>query len=204
MSRNQNGLSNTRLYRIHRSMKDRCYKENHKSYKDYGERGIRVCEEWLGKDGFLNFYSWAMNNGYSDDLTIERKNMDGNYEPDNCCWITMEEQQKNKRSNVYVMCHGKRMIVAKAAAVLGVQESAVRYRAENGISLDKEFGTRKAVVRDDGVVYESIRQAAKENGVHEAKIGDVCRGLRKRTAGHSFRFLTREEAKSALAEKGGV
>lgn len=83
-----------RLYRIWNGMKTRCSNPNKKEYKNYGGRGIKVCDEWLK---YENFYNWAINNGYKDNLTIERINNDSDYEPSNCTWITIQEQQKNKR-----------------------------------------------------------------------------------------------------------
>ena len=84
-----------RLYRIWNGMKTRCSNPNKKEYKNYGGRGIKVCDEWVK---YENFYNWAINNGYKHHLTIERINNNGNYEPSNCTWITIQEQQKNKRT----------------------------------------------------------------------------------------------------------
>lgn len=90
------GMTETRLYRIWAGMKARCYNENVKSYEHYGAQGVTVCDEW---HEFENFNKWATENGYKDDLTIERKNPFGNYEPNNCTWIPRSKQGKNKRSN---------------------------------------------------------------------------------------------------------
>lgn len=80
------GMTGTRLYRIRSGMIARCYKENASSYPKYGAKGITVCDEWLGENGFVNFYNWAMENGYKDNLTLDRINPKGNYEPSNCRW----------------------------------------------------------------------------------------------------------------------
>lgn len=88
------GFSNTRLYNIWEGIKRRCLSDKHSRYYDYGGRGIKVCEEWKC---FEPFKDWAMINGYSENLTIERKNVNGNYEPSNCTWATKEEQAHNTR-----------------------------------------------------------------------------------------------------------
>lgn len=91
------GMSNTRLYRIYKGMIGRCYYPSTDRYNVYGGRGITVCDEW--KNDRIKFFEWALNNGYAENLTIERIDVNGNYEPSNCTWITMAEQYKNKQSN---------------------------------------------------------------------------------------------------------
>lgn len=92
----KHGLRHTRIYKTWEDIKKRCLNSKTRSYKNYGGRGITVCDEWLT---FKPFYDWAMANGYNDTLTIDRINVDGNYEPNNCKWATMKEQQNNKRTN---------------------------------------------------------------------------------------------------------
>ena len=88
--------TNTRLHRIWKAMKTRCYNKNFHAYKYYGERGITICDEW--KNDFNAFYAWANSNGYREDLTIDRINTNLEYSPENCRWATMQEQNQNKRA----------------------------------------------------------------------------------------------------------
>ena len=89
----KHGLQNTRLYHIWESMKQRCLNSNNKRYKDYGGRGITICDEWLE---FIPFRDWSLSNGYADNLTIDRINNNGNYEPSNCRFLSKKENNRNR------------------------------------------------------------------------------------------------------------
>lgn len=96
---------NKRLYSIWREMKNRCYNKNRKDYKYYGARNITICDGWL--HDFNAFQEWAYNNGYADNLTIDRINCSGNYEPSNCQWVNMAVQNINKRNIKLISFNGE-------------------------------------------------------------------------------------------------
>ncbi|OBG93885.1 hypothetical protein A9X05_09150 [Mycobacterium sp. E3298] len=98
----KHGMAHTRLYKIYKGMKKRCYSENAQNYKHYGGRGIILSSDWLGDEGFTNFKDWSLENGYTDELTIERIDVNGNYEPNNCCWIPKKEQFRNKTNTIRI------------------------------------------------------------------------------------------------------
>ena len=100
MSYEFHGDTGTRLHRIWKSMKGRCTCKSWKPYQWYGARGISVCEEW--NNSYLSFKEWAINNGYREDLELDRINVNGNYEPSNCKWITHHEQTLNRRDTLYL------------------------------------------------------------------------------------------------------
>lgn len=133
--RSTHGMHGKRIYNIWRSMRARCTNSNYIGWDDYGGRGISVCAEWLG--GFEVFYSWALANGYSDELTIDRKNTDGNYEPENCRWATVLEQQNNRRDNRLISYHGVTDTISQFARSWGIRYSTLLYRIESGWSVDE-------------------------------------------------------------------
>lgn len=126
----KHGLEKTRIYSTWDNMKARCYNIKNKRFKNYGDRGIKICDEW--KNNFMSFYNWAMENGYRDDLTIDRIDVNGNYEPSNCRWVTWKEQANNKTTNHYVEYNGYRYTLSQWSKILPIKISPtiLKYRID--------------------------------------------------------------------------
>jgi len=125
----KHGLKGERIYACWLAMHSRCEKPQNRSYKNYGGRGIRVCNEWSDA---IRFKEWAMKNGYRDDLQIERINNDGNYEPSNCRWATPIEQANNKRTSKLVEINGETKTAAEWARTVGISYSSILNRLRRG------------------------------------------------------------------------
>lgn len=128
------GASSLREYQVWKLMRIRCTDPKDKSYSNYGDRGIRVCDEW--NSSFAAFYR-DMGPRPSDKHTIDRIDTNGNYEPSNCRWVTLQEQQSNRRSNHVVWVDGKRMTLKQAAAHYGVSYANLGYRLNAGWPFEK-------------------------------------------------------------------
>ncbi|MDI6742180.1 MAG: hypothetical protein QMD11_05500 [Smithella sp.] len=130
------GKKHNRLYRIWTGMKTRCSNNNDPSYPNYGGRGISVCDEW---QEFQPFMEWALKNGYKKDLTIDRKNNDGHYEPENCRFITLGENQRNKTTNHRITYRGETKILEEWAKTLGVNSRTLQMRLSRGWRVEDAF-----------------------------------------------------------------
>lgn len=135
----------TRLYRIWSGMKARCYNKNLHEYPIYGGRGITMCDEW--RNSYESFRSWALDNGYSDCLSIDRIDNDGGYRPDNCRWATSKEQSNNLRTNRHIAVHGEILTVQQACERWGVLHSTVLNELNAGWP-DERIVERHEVRRD--------------------------------------------------------
>lgn len=120
----KHGKYGSRIYRIWNGINNRC-KNNSKKNKHYANRGISLCVEW--KD-FINFYNWAISNGYADNLTIDRIDVNGNYEPSNCRWITLKEQNRNRRNNKMITYLGETKCLTEWAEYTGINPAVIRRR----------------------------------------------------------------------------
>lgn len=146
----------TRLNYIFSAMKKRCYNTTCKSYKDYGGRGITICDEWRNTEitsikgtksnnvtkGFIAFKEWALNNGYADNLTLDRIDVNKGYSPDNCKWSTPKEQQNNRRNNVLITYKGETKTLVQWCEELNFDYRLAHHRLHRNWSVEKTFETK--------------------------------------------------------------
>lgn len=123
-----------RIYHIWTRMKARCYNPKDKSYCNYGERGIRICEEWMFFD---EFYLWSVNNGYEPELSIDRINVNEDYKPENCRWVSRKIQSNNKRNNRMITYNGRTMTLTQWANETSIRPHTLRKRIESGWDIEK-------------------------------------------------------------------
>ena len=162
------GASNdkrSRLYITWMNMKQRCLNKNCKGYHFYGERGITVCDEWLK---FSEFEKWALSSGYNDTLTIERIDVNGNYEPNNCRWATWEEQHNNKRDNHFLEVNGVVKTIQQWSKQTGINHKTIIHRINlgwnsNEILIQKNF--REPIVLTCNGISHTISDWSKILGI---------------------------------------
>lgn len=193
-----NKIRNT-LYR----MKTRCYNCKSSKYKYYGGRGIKICSEWLDKEnGMMNFYNWAITNGYKDNLSIDRINVNGNYEPNNCRWATAKEQANNKRNNHYITYNGETRTMMEWSKILGISYNQLRDRIRRNWSIERAFNqpighTKKVAQYDLGgnfiKKYNSLTEA--QNHTNIKTIGMCCRGKINQAGGFVWRYANEDNDK---------
>lgn len=122
-----------RLYNIWCEMKHRCYRKENNDYKYYGEKGIKLCEEW--KNNFLEFQNWSLNNGYQDNLTIDRINSNDNYCPNNCRWITLKENSLNRKGIIKINYNGKNMCLKDFCKEKNISYNTAIKKYKKGINI---------------------------------------------------------------------
>ena len=139
-----NGLYKTRLHKIWVSMHARCECKKHKSYNIYKDRPI--CDEWHSipnrakQTGFLAFYDWAINNGYKDGLSLDRKDNTKGYCPENCRWVTIKEQARNTTQNVWVEYNGEKRVLVEWCEILGLNPTRIQHTvARHGLTYAEAF-----------------------------------------------------------------
>lgn len=162
-----------RLRGIWNKIKDRCFNENVESYNRYGGRGITICNEWLD---FNVFAKWSLENGYSDNLTIDRIDNNGNYEPSNCRWITTKEQCNNRRNNIIVEYEGEKITLMKLSEITNISYGCLtsRYkRGYRGEELIKQVET--PTTNNNKVTVSQVREIREKfsNGMTAKELSEI-------------------------------
>lgn len=158
---------NKRLYSIYNGIKKRCYRESEPRYKDYGMRGIKMCDEWLNSEnGFDNFVEWSLSHGYNDDLTIDRVDVNADYEPCNCRWVSLQTQQQNKRTTLWVEYKGERVQLRVLCKKHGLSYDTVHNRIYTlGWSVESAIDTSSQQ-------SDSLRKKCIERGINYSTVRD--------------------------------
>lgn len=142
MVNTKHGCYRDRLYKIWAGIKGRCFNPKNTAFKDYGGRGITLCEEW---HDFKVFKEWANRSGYRDDLTIERKDVNGNYEPSNCTWASVSDQRRNTTRVPGLIFKGERKTLRQWASICGISISTLCYRLKHGWSIERALKRRSSL-----------------------------------------------------------
>lgn len=171
----KHGGSATRLYVIWSCMKERCYNANMPSYCDYGGRGIGVCPEW--KNSFAAFRKWAEETDYNEkaktgECTLDRIDFNGNYEPNNCRWTNMKEQQNNRRDNRRITFKNETHTLSEWADIVGINYKALHRRLKQGWTIERAFTEpqKHIVYLEYKGTKKRLTQWAKEMGVNRHKL----------------------------------
>lgn len=166
----KHGLSKTRLYHIWQLLKDRCYNPNSLNYSYCGSRNIEVCEEWL--KSFVSFYDWALENGYREDLTIDRIDNNAGYSPENCHWATWIEQENNRRNNHHLTIDDDMKTISEWSRTTGINRSTMESRLGRGLSgkeLIKSAG-RYNIHLTIGGITKTIIEWSRSTGINKKTI----------------------------------
>lgn len=191
-----------RLKSIWWGMKGRCYDCGHPSFKDYGGRGIKICDEW--KNSFEAFYKWAIDNGYSDDLTIDRHpNNDGDYGPANCRWATMKQQAENRRVRKGAFDYGDGGL-SGLALESGIKYPTLQARFRRGWNKEKAIDGTKNFKLNNTITskpisqytlsgqlvteYPSIKEATRQTQFKKAMLIHHLKGRRKQAYGFLWEY----------------
>ena len=138
----KHGYRNTKLYAVYCTMKARCYNPNSEQYKYYGANGVRIYNEWLAD--FKTFYDWSIENGYKEGLSIDRIDVNGNYEPSNCRWVDIVSQANNKTNNIVITHNGETHTIAEWSDITGISYTALYQRIMvHKWSVEKAFSTKQ-------------------------------------------------------------
>lgn len=133
----KHNLSNSRIYKIWTSIKQRCNGTTLRNKKYYKDKNILVCDEW--KNNFIEFYNWSIANGYKEGLTIDRINSNGNYEPNNCRWVDRTVQNNNTSRNKIIEFNNEKHTMAEWSRILNIDYYALQHRIKRGWSTERAF-----------------------------------------------------------------
>lgn len=192
------GMTNTRLYHIWHTMKSRCLNKNDNNYKNYGHRGIKICDEWMK---FEQFSKWALSNGYSDKLTIDRINVNGNYCPDNCRWVDVVVQNNNKNTNIVVEYKGEKFTISELSRISNIPYATLKYRIANWnnveMAVESPYRKDKQIIQytlDEVFVkkWDNIITASDELKIDRSGIANCCKGKQKTSGGYIWKYVCDE------------
>lgn len=181
---------NRNIYWAWKAMKQRCNNPKCEAYRNYGARGIKVCEEW---NRFEPFLEWCIQNGYKKGLDLDRKNNNGDYTPENCRWISRKENLNNRRNTVYLTVCGKKLPETVWAEKIGVDRALIKYwiktkgkcyaekrieeSLKNGYSpRNYSYGHKKPIRHvQTGLIFDSVKKAAEHFGLAPCTISNAMR-----------------------------
>lgn len=207
------GESRTRLYRIWKRMRQRCSNPKDPAFCNYGGRGISVCEEW--NESYHAFRDWALANGYRDDLTIDRKDNNGPYSPENCRWATKVVQANNTRANHLFEVNGEVHTLAEWSKILGIHHTSLLCRLKRGWSIEETFSkpleigtdaahkekSKPVVCVETGQTFPSASKASMYLGLGRSAVS-VCLSGRNATAGgYHWRYANEKDIPCHKKEK---
>lgn len=144
------GLRNHPLYEVWCKMKARCENPKNPKYRIYGKRGIKVCDAW---HDFKTFFDWAVENGYERGLTIDRIDVNGDYEPDNCRWATIREQNNNKRNTIFILAYGQLRTISEWSDITGIKYTTIYNRVHRGCYIGEQAIAPVGTYRKRKVVH---------------------------------------------------
>lgn len=155
----KHNLSTSRIYQIHENIKKRCNNPDNPAYKNYGGRGIEVCDEWQAS--FENFYKWAIANGYTDNLTLDRIENDGDYKPSNCRWVTMKVQQNNRTNNHRIEYKNEIKTVSEWGDITGISPKLICQRIVRGIPIEDALS--KPVIKKNKMKIKGLGKLIRDH-----------------------------------------
>lgn len=192
-----------RLYRIWKAIRTRISNSNVPYAKYYSEKHIKLCEEW---DSYLNFKEWALNNGYKDNLTIDRKDGNKGYHPGNCRWADSKTQNNNRSNNIYYDFDGKKLTVNQIAEIVNINSSTLRKRIvlanmslEDAINYKKGFNPRSKPIVQYDMDMNQIKEwdnayQCRQYEFDNTNIARCCNGEQRQYKGYIWRWKKEKEA----------